>query len=361
MKSSFGCSVRLIQVARSQRNTTAVGDGVRVLSDTRQPKRLFSEGAYKLSTELLSAGTVPQLGAHRCASRSKAAALEPIIARITAGQPYIHYMGYEANETRRSQKDTLFNTAVRTGAYPLQDWSWTRSECAQYIHRMTGRVWTKSACTYCPFALGSASGRSATLQRFGQEPDAGAHALLVERVSISLNERQALLGSDLLIDLVRRAGLSEVIERFEQQLAAAEHAVYEVRRLTKRHPTNAATAGLTARSVRKLHCGSAGEMHAALLSMPGRATVGADDITRMVVRARGEQLPRIANIGYCIREIGWTIGVAEHRSCHIYRATMLAQVALQWRCVGFPADGLMRHAPALVRRGYELQDDREGG
>ena len=40
---------------------------------------------------------------------------------------------------------------------------------------------------------------------------------------------------------------------------------------------------------------------------------------------------------------------------------MLAQVALQWRCVGFPADGLMRHAPALVRRGYELQDDREGG
>lgn len=53
--------VRFIQVGRTQRKTTAGGEGVVVLDDSTTPQRLYVEG-YKLSDEMLSAGTLPQLG-----------------------------------------------------------------------------------------------------------------------------------------------------------------------------------------------------------------------------------------------------------------------------------------------------------
>ncbi len=56
-------NVRLVQVARagpSQKN------GIIVLDDSRQPKKLFVEGAYKLSDELQAAGMVPAFaGQHK--------------------------------------------------------------------------------------------------------------------------------------------------------------------------------------------------------------------------------------------------------------------------------------------------------
>ncbi len=51
--------VRYVQVARAGHHQA---DGITVLSDTRQPDRIFLEGAYKLSDELRAAGTVPQFG-----------------------------------------------------------------------------------------------------------------------------------------------------------------------------------------------------------------------------------------------------------------------------------------------------------
>jgi hypothetical protein len=60
--------VRFVQVARSQRKTTAAGEGVAVLDDSSHPLRLHLEGAYKLSQEMLSCGTVPQLGGARLCS-----------------------------------------------------------------------------------------------------------------------------------------------------------------------------------------------------------------------------------------------------------------------------------------------------
>lgn len=58
--------VRFIQVGRTQRKTTAGGEGVVVLDDSTTPQRLHVEG-YKLSDEMLSAGTLPQLGGPACA------------------------------------------------------------------------------------------------------------------------------------------------------------------------------------------------------------------------------------------------------------------------------------------------------
>ena len=43
---------------------------------------------------------------------------------------------------------------------------------------------------------------------------------------------KALWASDRLIDQIRHAALTTVVDRFEARLAAADHAIYEVRRLT---------------------------------------------------------------------------------------------------------------------------------
>lgn len=62
--------VRYVQCARGQRVTTAAGEGVVVLDDSTYPQKLYAEGAYRLSDEMLSAGTLPQLGStevqHAC-------------------------------------------------------------------------------------------------------------------------------------------------------------------------------------------------------------------------------------------------------------------------------------------------------
>ena len=111
--------VRFIQVGRTQRKTTASGEGVAVLDDSTAPQRLYVDG-YKLSDEMLSAGTLPQIGGARmCSVHSKGNCLDPVIASVTAGRRYRHVLGFEAGERARAEKDALFNTDRRTGWYPL--------------------------------------------------------------------------------------------------------------------------------------------------------------------------------------------------------------------------------------------------
>ncbi|WP_347222228.1 hypothetical protein [Mycolicibacterium poriferae] len=113
--------VRFVQVGRHQLLTTAAGEGITTFSDTTEPDRLFVEGAYALSTEMLTAGTLPQRGgARKCSARAKGAVLDPVIARLTGGQPYQHYVGFELDETVRAERDAAYNTAARTGCYPLE-------------------------------------------------------------------------------------------------------------------------------------------------------------------------------------------------------------------------------------------------
>lgn len=113
-------SVRFIQVARSQRRTTRAGDGIVVLDDSRHPQELHAKGLFTLGDEMLSAATLPQLGGKRlCSVHSKGDALDPVIARITEGRPYRHAVGFEVDESSRADKDRLYDTASRTGWYPL--------------------------------------------------------------------------------------------------------------------------------------------------------------------------------------------------------------------------------------------------
>jgi len=81
--------VRFVQCARSRRLTTSRGGGVVVLDDSTRPHKLHFRGRYRLSDEMLSQGTIPQLGGFRsCSVHSKANALEPVIAALTQGHPY---------------------------------------------------------------------------------------------------------------------------------------------------------------------------------------------------------------------------------------------------------------------------------
>lgn len=106
--------VRFIQVGRTQRKTTASGEGVIVLDDSTAPARLHTH-VYRLSDEMLSAGTLPQVGGARvCSIHAKGNCLDPIIATMTAGRRYRHVVGFESGETARAAKDALFNNDRRT-------------------------------------------------------------------------------------------------------------------------------------------------------------------------------------------------------------------------------------------------------
>lgn len=278
--------VRFIQVGRTQRRTTKAGQGVVVLDDSDSPRRLFFDGDYTLGDEMLSAGTVPQLGGLRaCSVHSKGDCLDPVIAAVTAGRPYRHVIGYELGEYKRVLKDQRYNTGLRTGWYPLaDDWGWDREKCQEYVTGVLGVAWEKSACVFCCFALATQAGRDKTLERFRRQPSAGVRALLIEHVARSLNPAQTLVSGSSLADLVRQASLTQVAEGFSRVLQRCDYSVYEVRRLTR--PARNGGRGMVARSVRVLASGDRVDMDGYLRELPGSRIPGFDGITRHIVFER---------------------------------------------------------------------------
>lgn len=281
-------NVRFVQVGRNRRTTTASGDGITIYSDTTAPTRILQGQGYALSAELIEAGTLPQLANRRCSARAKGAALDPVIASLTARQPYRHYLGFEVGELRRAQRDAQFNSPLRQGVYPMIEWGWSRSDATAFIKEVTGIDWQKSACVFCPFQYSSRAGFAATLERYRREPDAGAHALYLESVSLAFNPRMALLAQGRLIDAVHHAGLTDVVARFHARVAGTEHGLYEVQRVAR---PRAGTTPLVARRVRRLDRGAPASMAEALATQPGHLVIGADGIARMVQRERGPEAP----------------------------------------------------------------------
>lgn len=247
--------VRYVQVARGGRS--AAVDGVTVLSDTRNPNELHLAGDYTLSQEMLATGTIPQAGGVRkCSIRSKAEPLEHTISQVTGGRPYRHVLGFEAGEPTRAAKDATYNTSLRTGEYPLVEWGWDRQACIDFIRGVTGVTWTKSACSYCVFAMTNKAGRAATLTKYADSPNIGAGALFMEHVALALNPAQGLIAGERAVDAVREAGHQHVIDALEEQLAGTEHAIYEVRRILRPRAGDVTKLGNASRSVRRLATGS---------------------------------------------------------------------------------------------------------
>lgn len=281
--------IRYVQVARSQA-LVRKDEGVVVLSDTDQPDVVHLDGAYRLSEEMLAAGTVPQsAGSRRCSAHAKGWPLDATIPRLTNGRPYRHVVGFEANEPGRANKDALFNTALRTGEYPLIEWGWDRETCIEYIRLLTDVTWHKSACVYCPFSIQNKAGLARQLELYRQHPLAGVQALFMEEVSLALNPLQGLIPRDSLGRVLAAAEMHEVLALTKDRLNATPHALYDVRRILRPRKNDRTKMANSARAIRRLATGTRSQMVRQLEEAGGNFE--RDGFWRAHIVRRGDALP----------------------------------------------------------------------
>src|SRR5262245_37534953 len=293
--------IRYVQVARAGH---LEADGIVVLDDTRDPRKVYLDGAYKLSQELRAAGTVPQFaGEHRCSLKFKKFAIETWIQQEMAGEEYRHALGYSVDEQKRVEKSERalaerepirvafgfnadegvrisraerYDTPLRRGWYPLVEWGMGREDCLRYLKEVTGETWLKSACIYCPFnALGEDG-----VTRMLKFPEQVAEALLLEHQSLSLNPRAMLYRGRTLLSIITDNHHTEALRLFRGRLEAAEYALYRVRRIYK-------GPGHADRAVERLMIGSHAEMVACFEQVALRLDVRIEhDISYGYVRQR---------------------------------------------------------------------------
>ena len=246
--------IRFVEVARAGH---LEADGIVVLQDTRQPYRLHPEGAYKLSDELLASGTVPQFGGeHRCALKFKAFVIETWLTEHFAKEHIGHVYGYNVDEKSRIAKSDLaigernqmvfgfnseepgrierakkYDTPTRIGIYPLQEWGWNRQTCLDFLFKLFGVVWVKSACGFCPFSGEAAKGTRAALTRFAAHPEQSVHSLLVEYNSMCFNPRGQLYKKNPLQVILDTPATRTVRIQFTSNLDLLKWGLYRVRRI----------------------------------------------------------------------------------------------------------------------------------
>jgi hypothetical protein len=242
--------IRFVQVAR---HGHLEADGITVLDDSRVPAKVFLEGDYKLSDELMRNGTVPQFGGvHRCALKFKAWVIEQWLEANLRGRAH-HAFGYNADErkrvsqseyairerivfgfnvdeTKRISRGSEYNTLTRQAFYPLLDWGWTRARCADYIREKLGATWRKSACVYCPFnAL-----KNDAIERHREHHEQVAHALALEHMSMALNPRGTLYKGTSLIQITANGHNDEALRAYRNKIESVQWAHYRVRRIYAR-------------------------------------------------------------------------------------------------------------------------------
>lgn len=294
--------VTFAQVARAGASQK---EGIVVLDESEEPPRLYAEGAYKLSDELTSAGTIPQAaGSRYCSQKFKGWPIDTYLAEF-ASEATRHAFGYEAGEVARAtrcaenmpnrlafgfesteqaraQRASTYDGPHRVAEFPLIEWDWDREDCLRYIEQTTGVAnWPKSACVYCPFALTNRDGRLRTIERYDKDRESAMQTLMLERRSLCLNPRGGLIAGDRLIDLFwkHRRGIAISFERVAEE---TPHSVYEVRRVwrSKRQAN---------RDLRVLHTGTRAECEA-LVRQYG-PTDDTDGIERRYFLRRGDELP----------------------------------------------------------------------
>jgi hypothetical protein len=244
--------IRFVQVARAGHLEE---EGIIVLNDSRAPSKVFAEGAYTLTQELLSAGTVPQFGGeHRCSLKFKAFAIETWLKQ-NVERSVRHTFGYNCQEMSRvldSEKAIgarvtfgfnsgelgrvagaqEYDRPTRIGHYPLPEWGWDRAQCVLYIKLMLGVDWDKSACPYCPFAQVTA----AFLERQKRFPEETALAMFLERISLAMNPRGQLFKKQPLYVVVEKSGNVAAFQAFDRLMEQHRWALYRVRRIYQAKP-----------------------------------------------------------------------------------------------------------------------------
>jgi hypothetical protein len=280
--------VRFVQVAR---NGPSIRDGYIVLSDSRSPQTLHIEGEYRLSDNLIPAGTVPRLGRpHLCAIRFKGEVLDAWIGD-NIKDPFGPYIGYSAEETKRAEKSSDYGCRGENYRYPLIEWGWTRQDCLDYLKANLGVDWEKSCCQFCPF-----QSKEAAIARYHAQPKAGAFALWIGGLALALNPRMHLFGSGTVYDLCVEGGCKESLELYRQRLDAESYALYRVRRIYTANGTTKRTTVNARRSVETIARGSRAMLEVKLIKLAkaeGIEWCMAGDWIRYYRHHKGEDYPAI--------------------------------------------------------------------
>lgn len=96
--------IRLVELARGGEYE---GDGIVVLQDTRQSRRLYREGYYKLSDHLLLNATVPQAGGERyCSMKFKGWVGDSWLENCLGQSECYQLFGFNADEVGRAADST---------------------------------------------------------------------------------------------------------------------------------------------------------------------------------------------------------------------------------------------------------------
>jgi len=244
--------IRFIQVARGG---ARIEDGVVILDDSREPSKLYLEGVYKLSDEMLTNATVPQFGGARlCSQKQKGVPLDEIIEKVSQGRPFRHVMGFNADEMGRVERDASYSTVQRQSEYPLVEWGWGRARLVDYVQEVLGIPWEKSCCTFCPFAGSCRSEKvEALTARYDAEPEAAMLALRIEHMALAMNVRQPLFAGKALRQMLEESH-PVLVELWEDELRASpEWSLYRVRRSFR-------GVGQAVRSLEVLDTGDRGSM-----------------------------------------------------------------------------------------------------
>ncbi|AFU02788.1 hypothetical protein [Nocardia brasiliensis] len=232
-------AIRFVEVARAGPSAT---DGIVVLQDSRRPQRLHPDadehGFYALSAEHRANGVLPTLGGTRtCSAKSKGMPLDLWRAKHLGHGPYVHAMGFNADESRRIEKDSSVTMGgQRQPIYPLHEAGWSRARCHGYLFGLFGVWWPKSCCRQCCFV--SVPGWPEQLERYIAAPAEAFKHLLDEYVTLALNRNSGLFGpGKSLADRLRRDGADHVLALAAAELDRCGWAVYRVRRCYSRPAT----------------------------------------------------------------------------------------------------------------------------
>ncbi len=270
--------VRTVQIAR---NGHFEKDGIGVLADTHLPSKCHTDGLYALSQEYLDTGTLPQYatGCRRCTHKAKGVPLDAWI-KDNGEEGYLHVIGYNADELKRVERGegyTALGDLNRVMSYPLVEWEWGRKACEAYIHDVTRQWWTKSCCTFCPFAT-----EEGVTKRFAEHQLQAAEAMFLEYQAMALNPRSTLYKKRSLKDTLLESEFSfdHAKHLLAEFISGSPWALYRVRRHVK---------GMSRRSVEVLDRGSKMDMAFAVEKF-GRIDRG-DPYWRVWLRRKGTEQP----------------------------------------------------------------------
>lgn len=218
--------IRYVQIARTGAREA---DGITVLSDTDQPAEVFTEGVYKLSTEMLTSGVVPSLcGTRKCSLKMKGWVINQWVARNLDRSRLRQIIGFHAGETYRVEREQRFYTGETAPIeHPLVAWGWDNEACFDYLRARFGVEWKNSACDFCMFA----GGKPEVVARFRQEPMSGAKAIVIERTARAINPRITLYSRRSVEELLRADGNTEAIELADEELQKGAWTLMRVQRI----------------------------------------------------------------------------------------------------------------------------------